>query len=183
MALAPPSAVLRLASPCPLAPSLRVPTVSSVTYAYLAGWSALLLRTGSSNGFTGTQWYVLWSYSFITLSSPLFFCPSSSSTCVSLFVPLVVFSLFARFAQSNTQIASMSSFLFDGLYRVLALLDLSMTYKNDVYLFPVKRSSPLAEMEMLRSHVFVGNTGHFHNEIDFAGSEGLKCLLFCCSRS
>ena len=67
----------------------------------------------------------------------------------------------------------MSSFPFDGLYRVLALLDLSMTYKNDVYLFPVKRSSPLAEMEMLRSHVFVGSTGHFHNEIDFAGSEGL----------
>ena len=36
VALAPPSAVLRLASPRPLAPSLRVPTVSSVTYAYLA---------------------------------------------------------------------------------------------------------------------------------------------------
>ena len=36
MALAPPSAVLRLASPRPLAPSLRVPTVSSVAYAYLA---------------------------------------------------------------------------------------------------------------------------------------------------
>ena len=26
---------------------------------------------------------------------------------------------------------------------------------------------------MLKSHVFVGNTGHPHNEIDFAGSEGL----------
>ena len=50
-------------------------------------------------GFTGTQWYVLWSYSFITLSSPLFFFPSSSSTCDSPFVPLVVFSLFARFTQ------------------------------------------------------------------------------------
>ena len=48
VALAPPSAVLRLASPRPLGPSWRVPTVSSVTYAYLAGWSALLLRTGSS---------------------------------------------------------------------------------------------------------------------------------------
>ena len=53
VALAPPSAVLRLASPRPLGPSWRVPTVSSVTYAYLAGWSALLLRTGSSRPLGG----------------------------------------------------------------------------------------------------------------------------------
>ena len=39
-------------------------------------------------GFTGTQWYVLWSY---FLNIPL---PASPSL-----VPLVVFSLFARFAQ------------------------------------------------------------------------------------
>ena len=28
-------------------------------------------------------------------------------------------------------------------------------------------------MKKLKSYVFVGNTGHFHSEIDFAGSEAL----------
>ena len=34
----------------------------------------------------------------------------------------------------------------------------------------------LDHMKKLKNNAFVGNTGHFDNEIDLAGSEGLECM-------
>ena len=39
--------------------------------------------------------------------------------------------------------------------------------------FPAATGNSNFSMKKLKIHVFVGNTGHFHTEIDFAGSEGL----------
>ena len=92
VALAPPSAVLRLASSswsilartdgvfCHVRLPRRVERSSSQDRLFEAELRGHLLEA-AWYGFTGTQWYVLWSYSFITQSSPLFFFPSSSSTC------------------------------------------------------------------------------------------------------
>ena len=56
VALAPPSAVLRLVSPRPLVPFLRVPTVSSVTYAYLAWQERFSSQDCSSSSTLGFPW-------------------------------------------------------------------------------------------------------------------------------
>ena len=97
-------------------------------------------RRYCGTGFAGTLLEVstleAYRYGFVICLSSY---PSSFVSLRSSLLPLL------------TQIASVSSFPHDGLYRVLAQLVLLLqwnettTYKNDVYFFPVKRSPPLAE--------------------------------------